>query len=243
MNLNKWFSYTSKLEQGTPILNATAKDETPELMIYDVIVQDDFWGGITSKGINKELEGLKDSKEIKVRINSPGGSVFEGLAIYNSLVNHPAKIIVQIDSLAASIASIIALAGDEITMAENGFFMIHNPWSLAMGDASDMRKTADTLDQLKTSLITTYSARSGYTEEEISKLMDEETWLSGEQALEAGFVDSLIPVKEKAPKALLEPDLFKNCPESLIKTDEKEPEKQFKSLDFYKKRLQLAEIS
>lgn len=243
MNLNKWFSYTSKIEHSASIFNPDAKTEIPELMIYDVIAQDDYWGGITSKAFAKELDALKGEKEIKVRINSPGGSVFEGLAIYNSLVAHPAKITVQIDSLAASIASIIALAGDEITMAENGFFMIHNPWSFAIGDASDMRKTADTLDQLKGSLITTYTARSGYTEDEISNLMDEETWLSGEQALEAGFVDSLIAVKEKSPKALIDPDLFKNCPKSLIKTTENEPKKAENRLDFYKKRLKLAEIS
>ena len=243
MNLKHFFASANKEKQSKEILNLDTQSGIPELLIYDEIAFDDFWGGVSSKSFIAELDGLKAYPQIKVRINSPGGSIFEGLAIYNALVSHPAEIIVQVEGLAASIASIIALAGDKVMMGENSFFMIHNPWSLAIGDSADFRKQADTLDQLKTTLVKTYSAKSAYTEDEISKMMDEETWLDGSQALAAGFADELIPLKGNSAKALVEPGIFKNCPEFLLKTEQKQPENQGKPLDLYKKQLQLLELN
>ena len=120
-----------------------------EIYVYDEI---GFWG-ITAKDFARDLKELDPKGEINLRINSPGGSVTDGIAIYNLLKNHKAKVNTFVDGLAASMASVIAMAGDTITMPENALMMIHNPWGGAMGDADELRKTADVLDKMKTALV------------------------------------------------------------------------------------------
>ena len=165
-------------------------DAGAEILIYDEIGRD-FWGeGIAAEDLVKELSEL-DVETIDVRINSMGGQVFEGLAIFNALDRHPATITTHVDGMAASIASIIALAGETVNIAENAFMMIHNPHGFSMGDANAMRKMADVLDTLAGSLADTYSAKTGKSEKVIRAMMDEETWFNSEEALEAGLVDEV----------------------------------------------------
>lgn len=192
---------------------ADHEDDEAEILIYDEIGWSWFGDGVTAKQFVKDIAAL-DVERLTVRINSGGGDVFEGLAIFNALCRHDAKVIVEIDGLAASIASVIALAGDEVNMSDNAFFMIHNPHGFAGGDAADMREFADLLDKIGGSLAGVYVDRSGQDIEAIQKLMDVETWLDAEEAKEAGFVDAITKGKEvhacadlsgysKAPKALV----------------------------------------
>ena len=172
------------------------KGETAEIFMYDE-VGPSWMGMVGAGGIADELRHMESVKNITVRINSPGGDVFEGLAIYNLLKNHEAKVKVVIDGMAASIASIIAMAGDEIEIAENALVMIHNPWAITAGDADELRKLAETMDQVKDSLLKVYADRTGGDTDDISAMMNEETWLSSEEAVEKGFATSVSQNKVK----------------------------------------------
>lgn len=158
-----------------------------EIYVYDEI---GFWG-ITAKDFARDLKELDPKGEINLRINSPGGSVTDGIAIYNLLKNHKAKVNTFVDGLAASMASVIAMAGDTITMPENALMMIHNPWGGAMGDADELRKTADVLDKMKTALVSAYVNKTGLDDTEIANLMTAETWMTGAEALEKGFATQI----------------------------------------------------
>ena len=161
-----------------------------EIFIYDEIGRNCWGEGIAAEELVKELSAL-DVKTIDVRINSAGGQVFEGLAIFNALDRHPATVTTYVDGMAASIASVVALAGDEVRIAENAFMMIHNPWGIEIGDANAMRKMAEILDTLAGSLVDTYVAKTGKSEKVIRGMMDEETWFNSEEALEVGLVDEI----------------------------------------------------
>lgn len=164
-----------------------AKDKRAELLIYDT-VGGGFWDdGVTAKQIKKDLDAAGDISGIDVRINSYGGYVHEGVAIYNLLKSHPAAVNVTIDGVAASIASVIAMAGEKIVMAQNSEMMIHNAWTVAMGSASDLRKEADHLEQVNEIIRDTYGARAKVTAEEITAMMDAETWMTAKVAVEKGF--------------------------------------------------------
>lgn len=167
-----------------------AASDTAEIFIYDFIGED-FWSeGVTAKNFIDSLDQVT-AKNISLRINSPGGSVFDGWAIYNALKRHPAKVTSYVDGLAASIASVIALSGDHIHMAANSLFMIHNPSATASGDAEKMRKTADILDKVRDNLVSTYQTRTNMSEADLIAAMDAETWFTAEEALDLGFVDSI----------------------------------------------------
>ena len=153
--------------------------------------------GVSAKSFLNDLASAQGDS-VRVEINSPGGDVFAGLAIYNGLRNSGKKVNVRVLGLAASAASLVAMAGDTIEMPENSFMMVHNPWGFAMGGASDMRDTADMLDKLGVSLASTYAKRTGKSAEEITALLDAETWMSAAEAVDAGFATAVIsevPVK------------------------------------------------
>lgn len=167
-------------------------DDRAEILIYEDIGEDFWFGGISAKGFKDELDKLGGGlKTLDVRINSMGGSVFEGITIYNLLRSHKATVNVWIDGMAASIASVIAMAGDEIIMAHNAWMMIHDPVGLVMGSADDMRGVADQLEGIKGSLVDTYQAKTGMDTGEIAKLMTDETWMEAESALNFGFADKI----------------------------------------------------
>lgn len=194
-------------------LTIRAKSKTEaEIYIYDVI--GDYWGeGVTAKQFVKELNALKVDT-IHLHINSPGGNVFDGSTIYNALRQHKAKIIVHIDGLAASASSLIAMAGNEIQISGNAFIMIHHPWTFAMGNANELRHTADDLDLLTEMFAKTYAARAkGKTDyDAMLAYMDEETWFNAETALEVGLADTITESLEMAAKFDLERFKYKNIP-------------------------------
>lgn len=200
---------------------AAAKDEV-DVLLYDEI---GFWG-VTASDFRRELEGI-NAKTINLRVNSPGGDVFDGIAIYNALREHPAKVITHIDGVAASMASMVALAGDEVRMAENGFFMIHNPWAIVMGNADDLRKEADLLEQISGSLLMAYEAKSPATSEQIKAWMADETWFTAADAKEAGFVDEVIGAESEedaiAAAASFDLSIYAHVPDALSGVQPQEP--------------------
>ncbi len=169
---------------------ATATDD-PEILIYDMI--DDFFG-ISAEMIAKDLQDFKKDKpkNINVRVNSPGGSVFSGIAIENVLRQFPANITMYIDGIAASAASLIAMAGDTIKMADTAVFMIHKPYTGTAGDADELRKTADLLDLIQGSITTSYKRRTGLSKDALNQMVNEETWFNAEEALENKFIDEIV---------------------------------------------------
>lgn len=173
----KWFD----------IKNETA--ESADVYIYDVV--GDPWVGLDSATVVKQLNAIKSAK-INLRINSPGGMVFDGMAIYNALARHPAEVTTHIDGIAASIASVIALAGKRVLIAENAMMMIHNPWSIAAGDSAEFRKQADVLDQIKETIINTYVTRTSMERAEVAQLMDAETWFTAADAVARKFADETV---------------------------------------------------
>ena len=162
--------------------------KTPVLSIFDDIGA----YGVSAKSFLNDLRTVTPD-EVDVEINSPGGDVFAGLAIYNGLRASGKKINVKVLGLAASAASLVAMAGDTIEMPENAFMMIHNPWGFAMGGADEMRNTADVLDKIGTGLVSTYAKRTGKTDQEITALLDAETWMTAQEAVDAGFATSVTP--------------------------------------------------
>lgn len=162
-------------------IKAKADSNVAEISIFDDI---GAWG-VTAQSFIGELKAHA-GKEIVVSINSPGGSVFDALAIYNALRAH-GNVTVKIMGVAASAASLIAMAGDKIVMPENAFMMIHNPWMATAGNAEDLRDMADFLDTIGASLTKTYVARTGLSEDEVKEMLAAETWLTAAQAVEKGF--------------------------------------------------------
>ena len=186
-----------------------AQAKGAEIVIYDEIGA----FGIPAKRFLDELKALGPVLEPTVRINSPGGSVFDGVAIYNALKRHDAAITVWVDGIAASIASMIAMAGDEVVMPENAMLVLHDPSGLVAGTAADMRATAEALDRMKAGMVAAYREKSGREDTEIEALMQAETWLSAEEAVALGLADRVeIPVRMAAHFDL---SGFRNTPPQL----------------------------
>lgn len=164
-----------------------ASDTEATLDIYDEI---GFWG-VQAKDFVDQLRGVK-AKVLNVEINSPGGDVFAGLAIYNALRASGKEIVVKVMGMAASAASLIAMAGDKIVMPKNSFMMIHNPWSFAMGNADELRETAATLDKIGGSLLQTYASKTGLGEDELKTMLATDTWMTADEALEKGFATEVV---------------------------------------------------
>ena len=180
-------SATKTNNQSWYSIKAKAND-TAEISIYDEI---GFWG-VSAASFAQDLKDCGNNlKQINLHIHSPGGDVFDGIAIYNLLKNHPANVTVYIDGLAASMASVIAMAGNEVIMPENAMMMIHKPWGIQGGDAEEIRKYADLLDKVEDTLISAYSSKTGKAAEELAEMLSAETWLNGKECVEHGFADKL----------------------------------------------------
>jgi ATP-dependent Clp protease, protease subunit len=202
-----------------------------EILIYETIGEDFFGGGMSAKRFHDELKALGNVEEITIRINSPGGSVFDGDAIYNALARHPAKVIAEIDGLAASAASYIAMAADEIRMAENALMMIHNGQGVTIGDKRDHAKMIELLGKIDGTIANIYAKRSGRRPETFAKLMDEETWFTAQEAVENKLADTVLPSKKVAarfdPRALSN---FKHAPDlSRLFEDHRPPAEEIKA--------------
>lgn len=207
MARKSWFSMSAK------------SDDLAEIEIFDEI--DSYWG-IGPKEFKAALDEAGKAKSIKLLLNSPGGSVFDGMAIYNLLAQYHDKLEIEVVGLAASIASIIAMAGKKLTIAEGAYLMIHQPWTVMAGGAEDLRKTADLLDKMEGQFIGIYSRRSGLKEDEVEAMMAAETWLTGDEAVAKGLADA---VEDYGQMAALCPSLGKynyaHIPETLAKVDNK----------------------
>lgn len=180
-----------------------------EIDIYDDI---GYWG-VSAEQVRKELRAIT-APEIIVRINSRGGDVFDGVAIHNDLVAHPARVHVMVSGLAASAASIIAMAGDRITVPSSAFLMIHEAWTVAAGNKAKLLKTIAALGTIDAALATTYAQRSGLPREEVEAMMAAETWLDGEAAVAKGFADAAPkPEAEPAPQARIDLSMFAAVPD------------------------------
>jgi ATP-dependent Clp protease protease subunit len=198
--------------------SAAAADGIAELAIYDEI---GIWG-VTAADFRDSLAGLGKVDRINLRLNSPGGDVFAGLAIHNMLARHPAFLTVTVDGIAASISSVIAMAGDEIIMPENAMMMIHNPFGVVVGTADDMRDMAEALDKIRGGIVSTYARRSGQNAEAIIALMDAETWLTAKEAKASGFADKVSDPAKIAAKYSL--SRFANPPAAALALIEPEAE-------------------
>ncbi len=193
-----------------------ARGTGAEVLIYDEIGA----YGVSAKGFLAELGALPDGVPIDLRLNSPGGSVFDAVAIFNALTRHSGTVTVWIDGIAASAASYIAMAGDEIVMPENAFLMIHDPSGIVMGTAADMRDMAETLDKIAASMTRGYAAKSGKSEEDIAALMAAETWFDAQDALDAGLATRMAePVRIAASFDI---GRFQNAPMALTELGDEE---------------------
>lgn len=163
------------------------------------IIGEDFWtgGGVTSKRVSAALRAIGD-QEVFVDLNSPGGDFFEGVAIYNALRAHPKKVTVRVLGLAASAASVIAMAGDEIQIGKAGFLMVHNAWVIAIGNRHDLAEAARTMEPFDDAMATVYAERAGVKKTKAAEWMDNETWFNGEQAVAEGLADDFLPADQVA---------------------------------------------
>lgn len=202
-----------------------------EIIIYDEIGEN-FWGeGISAKSFTEELNAIPSSVNlIEVRINSPGGSVFEGYTIFNRLKQHSAEVHVYIDGIAASIASLIMLAGDKVFMGENSQVMIHKPMVMVAGNSKDLESMIERLDSIENQLIKTYRNKTGLDYFELESMLEAETWFTPEQALSNGFVDEVIDLTEEVQfaacssmkKMMPKANWIKNRPEIKVSDNIKE---------------------
>lgn len=216
------------------VKNLTA--ESADLYIYGEIVDNTDWkwdeSDVMPNDVVEALNQVDGLSELNIYINSPGGSVFAGLAIYNMLRRNKAKKKVHIDGVAASIASVIALAGDEIYIPKNAFMMIHKPWTIAIGDSTHFKKVAEDLDKIESGLMEVYyeNLLEGVSSEEIDQMVQDETWLTGEEA--AGYFR--VTVIESKEVAASSKDFLKNHdkpPKKLIEDPNSEPKPEGEQLN------------
>jgi len=188
------------------------RNDTAELSIFDEI---GGWG-ISVAEFAAQFNLVRNQKAIRLLLNSPGGSITEGMALYNILASVRDKLTIEVVGVAASIASVIALAGKELVMDEGTYLMIHNPWVITWGDSDQLRKDAATLDKMRGELLSIYVAHSNKTEDEIGEMMDDETWLTADEAEQAGFATT---VTHEAKAVALSFNIarigFQNTPEAL----------------------------
>ncbi|WGS50843.1 Clp protease ClpP [Paraburkholderia sp. D15] len=167
-----------------------------EIRIYDEI---GFWGTDAKTFVAQLEEVATGAAEIVVAINSPGGDVFDAFAIYNALRRYAGRVTTRVDGVAASAASLVTMAGDRVVMPENAMLMIHNPWTVAAGTSADLRATADSMDKARDGILAAYRNKSGKSVEELTAMLDAETWMTAAEAKEAGFIDEIeAPVKLSA---------------------------------------------
>lgn len=178
------------VDRWSPEIRAASEDDA-SISILDPIGDNWEGTGVTAKRIGAALRNI-GARDVTVNVNSPGGDFFEGVAIYNMLREHKGKVTVRVMGLAASAASVIAMAGDELLMGDGAFLMIHNAWAMAIGNRHDMRAAADQLEPFDAAMASVYANRTGLKESEIVKLMDAETWINSAQAVDQGWATGLV---------------------------------------------------
>lgn len=200
--LNKLYADNRKASARKFEVVAKADSTDVEIFLYDHIVSSEeeaeWWGGVAPESFVKAVYGVEQGATIHLRINSPGGSVFAARAMEQALRDHKGKVIVHIDGLAASAATFIAMAGDEVIPAKGAMFMIHKAWTGMWGNASDLRKEADLLDKIDGTLAETYASKTGKSVEQVAAWMADETWFTAAEMLEHGFATSIAETEAKA---------------------------------------------
>jgi ATP-dependent protease ClpP protease subunit len=197
-----WLNPSSRKAAGFWGWDTKLEAGTLELRVFDVI-GDTWFGGVSASSVAEKLEEAGNVSKIVVRVNSPGGDAFDGVAIMNLLAQHKAEVEVIVDGVAASAASVIAMAGDRIRMGQGAMMMIHSPWTCGCGGASELREVADFLDKVEGSILSVYQSKTGIGEAELAQMLADETWLSASEAIEKGFADDVIELpssKNEAPQ-------------------------------------------
>jgi len=216
-------AWKQKFAAAARPLEVRAAGEEAEILVYDQIGEGMFSYGVTAKAFVQMLKDI-GNKPVNVRLNSPGGDVFEGMAIYNAMKAHSAPVRCTVDGLAASIASIIAMGGTTCTMAENSMMMIHNPSAMTYGEAGDLRKTAELLDKIKDQMVDTYVAKSGMGKRDTATMMDEESWLTAKECKDKGLCDEITDGSQVTAKFDFSILGFKHVPEQLKAEEKSETE-------------------
>lgn len=197
--------------------------DSATIFLYGII---DEYFGVSAEQLAKELEALK-GKAVTLRINSPGGDVFDGRAMYAAIKQH-GNVTAQIDGLAASAATYVAMAAKTVTIVDGGFMMIHNAWTLAFGNKNDLTELAALLDKFDESIINDYSKRTGKDHAELAAMMDAETWLNANEAKDMGFVDSIfdgdVAADASAPSNAWDLSAFDNAPKALTDPKKEPPD-------------------
>ena len=197
-----------------------------ELLFNGPISEDTWWGDEVTPALFRD-ELSKVSGNLTVWLNSPGGDVFAASQIYTMLRNHPGKVTVKIDGIAASAASVVAMAGEETLISPTGMLMCHNPMTCAMGNKADMEKAIALLDEVKESIINAYAEKSHLSRNKIARLMDEETWMNAEKALQLGFVDGIL-FSKKNPFVPEEPEKTDPDEEETEESPKEDPDEKKK---------------
>ena len=219
MNKIMQLLHDNKGRSETPV-NMVRNESEATIYIYDVISGD--WG-VSAASVIQAITMAGDAATINFRVNSPGGEVFESRAIMNAIKRCECKTVAHIDSLCASAATSIAIACDEVVMASDAMYMIHNAQGMAWGDKTDMRETADLMEKVEVNIIDDYTTKTGKPKEEIAAMMDDETWMSAEEALANGFIDRIAETKTKT-KNTWNLAAYKNAPPALTDPPSKDEE-------------------
>lgn len=186
----RWEPPVKALELWKPEIQA-ATDDDATINIYDVIGEDMWSQGMTAKVVSSVLRKA-GGEDVTVNINSPGGDFFEGLAIHTLLSDYEGRVKVRVVGLAASAASVIAMAGDDVEIAESGFLMIHNAWTVALGNRNDLAEAASMLEKFDKSMVSLYASKTGMDQDEIAGMMDKETWVTADEAIDMGFASAVL---------------------------------------------------
>ena len=182
--------------------------DTAEIVIY-ADIGEGWFGGISSKEFSDQLSAVGDVKNLDIRLNSAGGDVFEGITMYNRLLQHSARVTVYVDGLAASIASIIAMAADEIVVYESSTFMVHKPLTYTGGNAEQLQEVINRLDLVEGQMLDIYANKTGLDKDHIKNLLSAETWLTAEESIHLGFADRLEETTQSMAAAVGKPNLNK----------------------------------
>lgn len=177
-------------------------ESAAEMRLEGPISEDTWWGDEVTPAMFKAELAAYDGKDLTIWINSPGGDVFAASVIYTAIRERKGTTTVKIDGMAASAASVIAMAGNVVEMSPTAIMMIHNPWTVAMGDAQDLKDTISVLNEVKETIINAYELKTGLSRDEISKLMDKETWMNARKAVDLKFADAVMYTESEPPQAM-----------------------------------------
>lgn len=208
MQHNRLLNLLKANAQDRPTLRSEAKNSDAHIYLYDII---DAWFGVSAQMMVDALNAAA-GKTVHLHVNSPGGDVFESVAMASAIAAHDGDVIVHIDGIAASAATRVALAGNEVKIADSGLLMIHNSWTLAWGNAEEIRRTADLLDKVDTGIVADYARKTGASDQQIRDWMAAETWFNAQEALDNKFVDAIDATTQGAANKAWDLSAYQNAP-------------------------------